>query len=160
MGQMSEFTLGVRAMLKLYRWRTIDPVPWALPDKPLEQCRVGLVSSAALVLPDQKPFDEGIKGGDWSFREIASDVDPQTLIEAHRSESFDRSGLVIDKNLVFPLDRLREMEREGAIGSFNRRALSFMGSITAPGRLIRETAPRAAELFVEDEVDVVLLVPV
>jgi hypothetical protein len=52
------------------------------------------------------------------------------------------------------------MEREGAIGSFNRRALSFMGSITAPGRLIRETAPRAAELFVEDEVDVVLLVPV
>jgi hypothetical protein len=35
-----------------------------------------------------------------------------------------------------------------------------MGSITAPGRLIRDTAPEAAEWLVEDEVDVALLVPV
>ncbi len=40
------------------------------------------------------------------------------------------------------------------------RHLSFMGSVTAPGRLVRDTAPRAAELLVEDRVDVALLVPV
>lgn len=160
MGEMKEFTLGVRAFLKFYKWRTIDPVPWALPDKPIEESRVGLVSSAALVTPDQDHFDEGIKGGDWSFREIPSDIDPQVLIETHRSDSFDRSGLAVDKNLVFPVDRLREMERDGAIGSLNRRTLSFMGSITSPGRLIQESAPRAAERFVEDQVDVALLVPV
>jgi hypothetical protein len=35
-----------------------------------------------------------------------------------------------------------------------------MGSITAPGRLIRDSAPAMADLLVEDQVDVALLVPV
>jgi len=160
MGKMSEFTLGVRAFLKFYKWRRIDPVPWSVPDKALSECRVGLVSSAGLVLPGQEPFDEDVKGGDYSFREIPAETDPQSLVETHRSESFDRSGLAVDRNLVFPLDRLREMEADGSIGSFNRRALSFMGSITAPGRLVGKTAPQAAELFGRDGVDVALLVPV
>lgn len=160
MGRMSEFSIGVRAMLMLYRWRRIDPVPWATPDKPLSASRLGLVSSAALVLPGQEPFDERVKGGDWSLRVIPSDVDPRVLVETHRSESFDRAGLEVDRNLVFPVERLREMELEGAIGSLAPRVLSFMGSITAPGRLVKETAPRAADLFEEDGVDVALLVPV
>ncbi len=160
MGEMSEFSFGVRTFLRFYRWRRIDPVPWAVPDKPLSDSCVGLIASAALVLPSQTPFDESIKGGDYSFREIPSDVDPQNLVETHRSDSFDRSGLAADKNLVFPVGRLREMEADGAIGSLNRRALSFMGSITAPGRLVKESAPQAADLFVEDGVDVALLVPV
>lgn len=160
MGDMSEFPLAIRAFLELYRWRRIDPVPWALPDKPLRESRVGLVSSAALVLPEQEPFDERVKGGDWSFREVPSSVDPRVLVETHRSESFDRAGLEADRNLVFPVERLREMERDGAIRALNQRVLSFMGSITAPGRLVKETAPLAAELFVEDGVDVALLVPV
>jgi D-proline reductase (dithiol) PrdB len=160
MGTMSEFTFGVRAMLAVYRWRRIDPVPWATLGKPLREARVGLVSSAALVLPDQTHFDGTIKGGDWSFREIPSDVDPQILVETHRSESFSRDGLIKDKNLVFPVERMLELERDGAIGSFNKRVLSFMGSITAPNRLIRESAPKAAQLFVEDGVEAALLVPV
>ena len=160
MGEMSEFTLGVRAFLRFYRWRRIDPVPWTVPDKALREARIGLVSSAALVLPDQEPFDEDYKGGDWSLREIPSDVDPQILVETHRSESFDRAGLALDKNLVLPLDRLREMEKENAIGSLNSRTLSFMGSITAPGRLTKTSAPDAAQRFVDDGVDIALLVPV
>ncbi len=35
-----------------------------------------------------------------------------------------------------------------------------MGSITAPGRLMRETAPEAARWLVDDGVDVAILVPV
>jgi len=65
-----------------------------------------------------------------------------------------------DPNLAFPLDRARELVRRGRIGSVNRRHLSFMGSITAPGRLIRQSAPEAAALFVEDQVDLALFVPV
>ncbi len=160
MGQMSEFTLGVRAMLALYRWRRIDPVPWAPLGISLREARVGLVSSAALVMRDQPHFDETVKGGDWSYREIPSSADPQSLVETHRSESFSRDGLAQDKNLVFPVDRMRELERDGVIGSFNPRVLSFMGSITAPNRLIRESAPAAAQLFVDDGVEAALLVPV
>jgi hypothetical protein len=35
-----------------------------------------------------------------------------------------------------------------------------MGSITAPGRLIRDSAPAAAKLLADDRVDVALLIPV
>jgi hypothetical protein len=35
-----------------------------------------------------------------------------------------------------------------------------MGSITAPGRLVRRTAPQAASCLVDDRVDIALLVPV
>jgi len=160
MGDYSELTLKVRAMLAIYRWRRIDPMPWAEPRVPLAQANAGLVATAGLVLPDQPHFDGSVNGGDYSFREIPSSTDPQILVETHRSESFSRAGLAVDKNLVFPIDRMRELERDGVIGRFNPRCLSFMGSITAPGRLIAQTAPEAAELFIRDGVDVALLVPV
>ncbi|MFQ5743655.1 MAG: glycine/sarcosine/betaine reductase selenoprotein B family protein [Acidobacteriota bacterium] len=160
MGDINEFSRTVRLFLKAYRWRRIDPVPWAPLGKPLHECRLALVSSAGLVLPDQAPFDESIKGGDPSFRQIPSDVDVSTLIDTHRSESYDHSGLHRDPNLAFPIDRVRELAEEGRIGSVNGRHLSCMGSITAPGRLVRETAPEAARWLAEDGVDVALLVPV
>jgi D-proline reductase (dithiol) PrdB len=160
MGALDEFSLPIRLFLKAYPWRRIDPVPWAPLKKPLAQCRLALVSSAGFVLPDQKPFDATIRGGDVSFREIPADADVHTLVESHRSEVFDHSGIHQDPNLAFPIDRVRELAVRGRIGSVNRRHLSFMGSITAPGRLIRQTAPPAARLLAEDAVDVALVVPV
>jgi len=146
--------------LKGYRWRKIDPVPWASLKKPLSGSRLALVTTAAFVLPGQKPFDESIRGGDFSFREIPGDADIRQLAESQRSESFDHTGIQQDPNLAFPIDRARELAERGRIGSLNRRHLSFMGSITAPGRLNQQTAPAAAQLLVEDAVDVALLVPV
>lgn len=160
MGDYSEFSLTVRALLAVYRWRRIDPMPWSEPRVSLAKANVGLVSTAGLVLPEQPPFDESVNGGDFSFREVPSSTDPQLLVESHRSESFSRDGLLEDMNLVFPIERMRELERDGTIGRFNARCLSFMGSITAPKRLMAQTAPAAAELFVRDGVDVALLVPV
>lgn len=149
-----------RIFVTTYPWRRIDPVPWTPLAKPLSACRLALVSSAGLVLPGQPPFDDRVRGGDFSFREIPNDSDVLTLIDTHRSHAFDHSGIATDPNLAFPLDRARELAASGFVGSLNRRHLSFMGSITAPGRLVRETAPAAARLLVEDGVDVALLVPV
>jgi D-proline reductase (dithiol) PrdB len=160
MGNLGEFSLPVRLFLKAYPWRRIDPVPWAPLRKPLAQCRLALVSSAAFTLPAQPPFDEAVKGGDYSFREIPNDADVKVLRQSHRSESFDPTGLLQDPNVAFPIDRVRELAERGRLGSVNRRHLSFMGSITAPGRLMRDAAPAAAQLFVEDQVDVALLVPI
>ena len=159
-GNLSEFSLKVRLFLKAYRWRRIEPVPWTPLSRPLASCRVALVSSAGFVLPGQEPFDESHRGGDPSFREIPSDARVETLRDAHRSESFDHAAMLRDPNLAFPIDRLREIEESGRIGSVNRRHLSFMGSLTATGRLVSETAPAAARLLAGDGVDVALLVPV
>ncbi len=161
MGDTSEFSLTVRLFLKTYSWRKIDPVPWTPLKKLLSQCKLALVSSAGFVLPSQQPFDGSYKGGDPSFREISSTADVKTLIETHRSESFDHTGLGKDPNVGFPIDRVRELAAAGRIGSLNHRHLSCMGSITAPGRLMKETAPPAVrKLVVEDSVDAALLVPV
>ena len=155
MGDASEFSLATRIFLKTYPWRRIDPVPCAPLRKPLAESRIAIVTTAGLHLPDQTPFDCEQRGGDTSYRVIPNDADVSTLLEAHRSETFDHSGVRADPNLAFPLDRLRELGLPLA-----PRHLSFMGSITATRSLIAESAPEAAQLLVDDGVDVALLVPV
>ncbi len=160
MARISDLPLWLRAVLEAYPWRRIDPVPLAPFGKPLPECRVALVTTAGLVPPGQAPFDERVRGGDFSYRVIPADADVRTLTEHHRSESFDHAGILEDANLAFPLDRLRELAEGREIGEVAPRHLSFMGSITAPGRLTSRTAPEAAQLLVDDQVDVALLVPV
>ena len=160
MGDLNEFPLKYKFFLKTYKWRRIDPVPWTPLTKPLSNCKVALVSSAGFVTSDQAPFDDSIRGGDTSFREMPSGVKPASLTESHRSEIFDHSGIRQDPNLAFPIDRLKELYTTGKIGTINHRHLSFMGSITAPGRLMKRSAPDAVQRLVDDNVDIAILVPV
>jgi D-proline reductase (dithiol) PrdB len=156
---LSDLSLKNRLFMATYRYRTLDPIPFARPRRPLREARVALVTTGAVYAPGQEPFDEEKKGGDSSFRVIPKDADVATLGIAHKSDAFDQTGFLADRNLGFPLDRLREMESEGLIGNLAPRAISFMGSISAPGRLAKETAPEAAALLQADGVDVALLVP-
>ena len=160
MGDLSEFPLKYKLFLKAYPWRRIDPVPWAPLKKPLNDSRAVVISSAGLVRPNQEPFDDSIRGGDYSFREIPSDTNILTLMDTHRSDLYDHSALKQDPNLAFPLDRMRELVKYGRIGSLNHRHLSLMGSITAPGRLVKKTTPPEVRKLVEDGVDIALLIPV
>ena len=159
MASISDLPLKHRLFLGTYRWRALDPVPFARPRKPLSAMTLALMTTGGLSAPGQPPFDEDARGGDSSFRLIPGDVDVSDLAIHQRSESFDHSGFEADRNLGFPLDRLREMSSRGDLGPLASRHLSFMGSITAPGRLIKETAPAAAEQLLADGVDAVLLVP-
>lgn len=159
MASLSDLSARNRIFMSTYRYRPLDPVPFTRPDRPLSRARVAVVTTAGFHLPEQPPFDETFKGGDFSFREIEAGADLATLRIAHKSDAFDPAGLAADRNLAFPLDRLREMVAAGEIGGLNRRHLSFMGSITAPARLVADSAPRAAGFFAEDGVDVALLVP-
>lgn len=160
MGDLSEFPFKYRLFLKTYRWRRIDPVPWTPLKKPVAQSRLVLISSAGMVAAGQKPFDDSIRGGDPSIREIPSAVDVGTLIETHRSDAFDHTGIRQDANLAFPADRLRELAAAGAIGSLNSGYISIMGSITAPGRLLKKNLPPVVRKLIDDRVNVALLVPV
>jgi D-proline reductase (dithiol) PrdB len=160
MGRIREFSIKDQIFLTGYRWRRIDPIPWVPLDKPLAECRLALVSTAGLVLPGQEPFDKSVKGGDYSMRMIRGDAVVSDLIDTHRSRSYDHSGLRRDANLAFPLDRARELVASGRIGSLASEHLSLMGSITAPGRFVRDTAPEAASRLLADGVDIALLVPV
>jgi D-proline reductase (dithiol) PrdB len=160
MASFEELSFKDRALLRLYRFRRVEPVPWTPLARPLARCRVALVTTAGLVPPGQPDFDLDMRGGDYSVRVIDRDVDLARLRESHRSRSFDHADVQADANVAFPLARLRELADRGVVGEVAPRHLSFMGSITAPGRLVRRSAPEAAELLVRDGVDAALLVPI
>ena len=151
---------GLRTFLKTYAWRRIDPVPVALLQKPISQCRVAVVSSAGFVVPGDEPFSDSASGGDDSFRVITGDADVQSLEDHHDSKSFSHAGVEADRNMGLPLDRLHELVTTGEIGSVAPRHISVMGSITTPDRFVSCTLPAIADLLVEDHVDVALMVPV
>lgn len=160
MAKLSDLKLTYWVYMKAYRYRSTEWRPGAELRKPLSEARVAVITTAAFHLPDQPPFDETFRGGDYSYRVIPADADLGSLGIAHKSDAFDATGIERDKNLALPLDRLRELAAEGLIGSVAPRHFSFMGSIPAPGRLVAETAPEAAAMLREDEVDAVLLTPV
>lgn len=160
MVEIRDLTLKHQLFARTYRWRKVDPVPVTRRGKPLAACRVALVSTAGLVAPEQEPFDPDVKGGDWSWRAIAADVDVQSLDEHHRSAAFDHGGIQADRNMGLPLDRLHELAQDGAIGEAAPRHVSVMGSITAPGPFQRDTIPEIVEVLTDDHVDLSLLVPV
>ncbi len=167
MARFEDIDLVERLFLKGYPFaryapRPGDPVSTACTPlrKPLSESTVALVTTAGLSLPDQTPFDVTIKMGDSSFREIPSSVSPQLLEMHQRSWAFDQTGVLRDRNLAFPLDRLCEMKERGEIGAIAPYCYSFMGSIVGPSRLIRESAPEVARRLSAAHVDAVLLTPV
>lgn len=160
MARLSDLKLTYQLFMKAYPYRRVDWRPGSLLEKPLSEARVAVITTAAFYLPEQPPFDTSNRGGDYSYRVIPADADLKRLNIAHRSDAFDIRGVVEDKNLALPLDRLKSLADEGIVGSVAPRHYSFMGSIAAPGRLIADTAPDVARLLIEDAVDAVLLTPV
>lgn len=157
---LADLPLTYRLFLATYRWRRSEAVPPAVLRTPLSDSRIALVTTAGLVARGDRPFDLQVRGGDWSWRTLAATADLRTLSSHHRSDAFDRAPLAADANVAFPLDALKAVMAAGEIGDVAPRHLSFMGSITAPARLVRESAPAAAELLAGDQVDAALLVPV
>lgn len=130
-----------------------DALPWT-EGPPLNGRRVAIVSTAGLQRNGDRPFAEGVP----DFRVIPGDIGADDLVMSHISVNFDRSGFQQDLNVVFPIDRLKELEDEGSIGSIADYHYSFMGA-TDP-REMEPTVHHLAGLFKGDAVDTVLLVPV
>lgn len=141
----------------------VDGIPVPLFDTtaftrppPLAEATVALVTTAGLHRADQDGWEPG---GDQSFRVL--DADDRDLRLGHWSPNFDRVGLTADLNVAYPIDRLREMEAEGAIRRVASHHVSFMGAQDETMTTIRlDTGPAAAAALRKDGVDVVLLTPV
>lgn len=160
MAKLADLKFTYWVYMKGYRYRSHDWRPGARLAKPLAESRLAVVTTSSFHLPDQPPFDESLKGGDYSYREIPAGAKLSSLRMSHRSDAFDERGLMADANLALPLDRLHEMAAAGEIGSVAPRHFSFQGSIPAPTRLVKMTAPEVADHLKHDGVDAVLLTPV
>lgn len=133
---------------------TFDRLAWAVPP-PLSSATVAIVTSAALHTPDQDRFG----AGDTGFRVI--ERDRRDLVLGHWSPNFDHSGIALDLNVVYPIDRLEELAARGTIGAVAPRHISFAGNQPDDVATIRlDSGPAAAALLRDDGVDVVVLTPV
>lgn len=132
----------------------IEPAPWKTP-KPLAQSTIAIVTTAGLHRHDDRPFPPGSN----EYRLIPGDADPADLRMSHTSVNFDRSGFQQDINVVFPIERLRELAADGVIGGVAPRHYSFMGAQAQPTRL-QNTGEEIGKLLAADGVDAAFLTPV
>ncbi len=130
-----------------------DPA-FVTPPK-LSEATVAIVTTAGL----RQTGDPSWTPRDPNYRVF--DTDAEDIRLGHISPNFDRSGFVADINVVFPVDRLKEMAEEGVIGRVAPRHVTFMGAQDGNMTTIRkDTAPAVAKLLKEDGADVVLLTPI
>ena len=128
--------------------------PFVLLEKPLDECRVALVTTGGVHLPGDRRFDIDDLAGDCSYREI-----PAPTARLTWTHAYYRPDEGSDLDSVFPLRTFRRLEDEGILGELNHRHFSFMGAIHDPGPLIEVTAPEVAGKLVDDRVDAAFLTP-
>jgi D-proline reductase (dithiol) PrdB len=133
---------------------TFDNQPW-VGAKPANKSRVAIITTAGLHLRNDRPFQ--FDPNDF-YRIIPGDVQANDLVMSHMAASFDRTGFQRDWNVVFPLDRLREMAAEGVIASL----ADYHYSVNSAHREDEFDAParEIARLLMKDNVDAALLFPV
>jgi D-proline reductase (dithiol) PrdB len=129
--------------------------PW-IAGPPLGHRRVAIVTTSGIHRTDDVPYADGAATND--YRVIPGDVKAGELVMSHLSSNYDRTGFQQDTNVVFPIDRLKELAADGVIGSVADFHYAFMGA----GRLsaIEPKARQVAGLLKRDAVDAVLLTPV
>ncbi len=133
---------------------SFDSSPWTAFQKPLSEARIALLTTGGAYVGDaQEPFIDD----DATYRVIPSATPVSDLAIFH--EHYDKSNAEKDINVIFPIERLREMEREQRIGSIAESAFGFMGYIVGDNipRLIEDTAPEAARILLGEDVDAALI---
>jgi len=134
-----------------------DVVPLATLEKPLEEARLAFVSTAGVQPKGTLPFDVVHPVGDYTFRRVASDSAPADL-EIHQLK-YPTDGAHRDLNVIFPIERLRELRDEGVIGGLTRNFFSFIGYNMDPSRLECTLAEEIAEAVRDEQADLALLSP-
>jgi len=120
----------------------------------LSERRVAIVSSAALIHRGDKPFDFG----SGECRAVPSSWDTSDILMSHVSINHDRNGYRRDLNVLYPIDRLRELAEEGVIGSVADTHYTVMGS-TDPAAMV-DAANSIANALHADLVNAIVLCPV
>lgn len=124
--------------------------------KPLNQCKLALITTGGLHLKTDIPFKTTTRDGDCSYRKLPVDVTPEDIAVSHRW--YNHKFINEDLNCVFPIDRMREQVKEGTIDSLSQEHYSFMGHIYKTGALIKN-AEKVGKQLKESGVDIVFITP-
>jgi len=128
------------------------PVRRALP-----MLNLALISSAGAYIDGTDPFDTSAPDGDYTFREVPTEIDPSDLRFSARG--YDPALIQQDVNVQIPLARLFEFEANRVIGQLNSAFWSFCGFIPDAATLVDVTLPKLVDRLKHYEVQAALLIP-
>ncbi len=137
-------------------------IPWTPLDKSISETTFTLMNTAGISMKSDPPFDmEREKAepawGDPSYREI-----PRTATESDIEVShlhINTEYIKQDINVMLPLTRFQEFEKEGIIGKLTPTCYSYYGFQLDPTALLNETMPKVADRMRHENVEAVLLTP-
>jgi len=156
---LSDYQAGkMKEIVKRYPFITPDAIPWT-PYKgdPSAQTFALATSGGIYVKESQPPYDTVSIHGDTSFREIPKTVRQDDLGIAHLH--YDHSLAEQDINIIFPLQRFIELEKEKIIGRLAETNYSF-GYVNDAVTLVKKTVPEFISRIKAQAIDVLFLVPV
>ena len=146
-----------------YPWFTAgdeSPAPFARLAKPASETRFGLITTGGYSIEgEQEPVGTAPRMDDAmpEIRLIPLDVDRTKLRIDHFG--YDHRFAKEDINVNLPLDRLKELEASGEIGSIADTTQVLMGLQPNVEPLIRDLVPELVNRFRSDSVEAALLVP-
>tara|TARA_B100000953_G_scaffold265263_1_gene232843 strand:+ start:2013 stop:2510 length:498 start_codon:yes stop_codon:yes gene_type:complete len=139
-----------------YEWHFADSEPELAPiRKPLAESRLGVIATGGIYKTGQVAFTYK---DDVTYRAISSDVAEEDLRATHFA--YDLTDARKDINVVFPVGALRMLQGKGIVGELAPYFFTCMGGIYSQRRVIEELAPVLVQRCLDDEIDVVLLIPV
>ncbi len=138
--------------LRLEKIHPTGEIPWTPLKHPINEATVAIITTAGIHLCSDRPFNLET---DATYRILPRTAANADLCITH--EHYDRRDAIRDPNLVFPLERLLELEQEGVIGRVaeNHFGFGFVQAprdLSAPGREVGARLRRA-------DVNLALLVP-
>src|ERR1700693_5470680 len=123
--------------------------------KSIAESTIGLFASCGAQLLEDPMLAET---EDISFRLIPRNTPMSRLVVAHQTKV--RKWAVEDLNVAFPLERMRELEAEGAFKRLAHTAVSMVGSIQRFTDLVEQTVPALKQIYDSQGVHLFFLFPV
>jgi len=138
------------------------PIPWTPMPKPLNKATLALVTSAGISLKTDRPFDmererREATWGDRSFRIIPRGTTEKEIDINHLH--INTIYVKQDINVMVPLTRMAEFEKEGIIGRLAPTAYSFYGFQWENTDFLEEAIVPISRKMELEAVEAVLLTP-
>jgi hypothetical protein len=143
-----------------YPWFSTEGDPFVRLSKPAKQTRFALVTTGGYSVEGVHQRFTGLP--DFSdaapmLHTVPLDVDREKLGINHHG--YDHRFAKEDINVNLPLDRLRELEQAGEIGSIAKDTEVLMGLIPNVAPLLKDVIPQLVSKLQGDGVEAALLVP-
>jgi D-proline reductase (dithiol) PrdB len=138
------------------------PIPWTPMTKPLSRATMTMVTSAGISLKSDPPFDMEIEKRDPTRSDISYRALPRKTTEGEIHVNhlhINTNHIKQDINVILPLARMAELEREGIIGKLAPSSFSFYGFQWQNSDFLGEAIEPMAGVMKTEGVEAVFLTP-